>query len=65
MHERMGHDGGDCDVDVSPCAAVLKGNARCDPECNKRYHGWDGGDCCDPSVTDTDATCFDPSSPHR
>ena len=48
-----------------PCDPYKVGNGICDFECNRRYHNWDGGDCCNATVTDTMRTCFDPSSSHR
>ena len=48
-----------------PCDPYKIGNGICDFECNRRYHNWDGGDCCNVTVTDTMRTCFDPSSSHR
>ncbi len=40
-------------------------NGVCDFECNRVYHGWDGGDCCNTSVADTTKSCFDPASSDR
>ncbi|CAM1300175.1 Uncharacterised protein g2630 [Pycnogonum litorale] len=41
------------------------GNGICDAECNYMLHKWDGGDCCNPNVTDIRKTCYDPNSPQR
>lgn len=61
-----GRDGGDCIKGVlSKCDPSKRGNGKCESECNLKQHGWDYGDCCDPKLTETHKTCFDPSSPHR
>ncbi|XP_072015800.1 pappalysin-1-like [Amphiura filiformis] len=62
LHEVTGNDGGDCEVETD-CSG--RDNGRCDMECNKAYHDWDDGDCCDPFITDTNVTCFDPNSAYR
>ena len=64
-HAVTGNDGGDCDEEDSECDSSLLGDGRCDAECNKPYWDWDEGDCCDPSVSNTNLTCFDPLSPNR
>ncbi|XP_071495915.1 pappalysin-1-like [Diadema antillarum] len=64
-HTATGFDGGDCDWVRSECAQSLISDGACQPECNKFYHDWDGGDCCDPDVTDPLETCFDPYSSIR
>ena len=66
-----GYDGGDCHRPrrLSCNAKRHQNNGKCDPECNSYYATrpmeWDSGECCDPRITDTSKTCFDPKSPHR
>ncbi|EDO34671.1 predicted protein, partial [Nematostella vectensis] len=61
-----GYDGGDCiEGGYNKCDPAKRGNGQCDPECNRHDHAWDYGDCCDPSITLTDKTCFDPTSLYR
>ncbi|CAO2587845.1 Pappa, partial [Lemmus lemmus] len=40
-------------------------NGVCDMDCNYERFNFDGGECCDPDITDVTKTCFDPDSPHR
>ena len=49
------------------CDRSQLGNGRCDIECNNpdNGHNWDRGDCCNSSITNTNETCYDPSSPNR
>lgn len=65
MYDITGNDGGDCDKYKTTCDPKKLGNGQCDPECNKFYSKWDGGDCCNESITDIYQTCFDPLSPIR
>ena len=65
QHARTGNDGGDCDTEKRTCASSLKANSKCDASCNNYYNQWDNGKCCDPKITQTKYTCFDPKSPHR
>lgn len=62
-----GNDGGDCVKHRAPdsCDHEARGNGKCDLACNRHYFSWDYGDCCNPGITDTHKTCFDPHSPFR
>lgn len=61
-----GQDGGDCiKAGGSKCDPSKRGNGKCDLECNRHDHLWDYGDCCNPKITLTHKTCFDPASPYR
>lgn len=70
-HTLTGFDAGDCRPQRSDCPQHKLGNGKCDPECNRDsstglvQYFYDGGDCCNPNVTDVTKTCFDPTSPHR
>ena len=58
-----------------PCDDKSIANNICNPECNKQFGSndfdkksskdWDGGDCCNASITDLTKTCYDPESHNR
>ncbi|KAJ8011954.1 hypothetical protein DPEC_G00063680 [Dallia pectoralis] len=63
-HPLTGHDGGDCSR-LGSCYNWKRRDGVCNAECNSIHYDYDDGDCCDPEVTDTLRTCFDPESPDR
>ncbi|KAG5271962.1 hypothetical protein AALO_G00160070 [Alosa alosa] len=70
-HTLTGFDAGDCRPQRSDCPQQKLGDGKCDAECNRDsstgllQYFYDGGDCCNPNVTDVTKTCFNPASPHR
>lgn len=64
-HTLTGHDGGDCRHLHHHLVRRSSRTGWCDMDCNYERFNFDGGECCDPNITDVTKTCFRPDNLHR